>query len=80
MSQFDSLFLLPIYPAREQPVEGVTSQWLLNKTTNQRKQVVSKVNLPELMAGSDCRVKLLVGAGDIGATVDNITKYLQNEA
>jgi UDP-N-acetylmuramate--alanine ligase len=80
LSQFDSLFLLPIYPAREQPVEGVTSQWLLNKTTNQRKQVVSKVNLPELMAGSDCRVKLLVGAGDIGATVDNITKYLQNEA
>ena len=80
LSQFDSLFLLPIYPAREQPVEGVTSEWLLNKTTNQRKQVVSKVNLPELMAGSDCRVKLLVGAGDIGATVDNITKYLQNEA
>ena len=80
LSQFDVLFLLPIYPAREEPIEGITSQWLLNKTTNHRKQIVSKTNLPELVAASDCRVKLIVGAGDIGVAVDNITKYLQDEA
>ena len=79
LSQFDELILLPIYPAREEPIAGVTSQWLLNKTTNTQKQLVSKTNLPAIMKKSECRIKLLVGAGDIGAEVNAITKYLLDE-
>ena len=80
LSQFDEVFLLPIYPAREQPIEGVTSQWLLDKTTNTKKQLVSKKSLPAMIKNSDCRIKLLVGAGDIGVEVHAITKYLLDEA
>ena len=80
LSQFDEVFLLPIYPAREQPIEGVTSQWLLDKTTNTKKQLVSKNSLPAIIKNSDCRIKLLVGAGDIGVEVHTITKYLLDEA
>ena len=34
LSKFDSLLLLDIYPARELPIEGVTSDWLLEKNSN----------------------------------------------
>ena len=80
LSQFDELILLPIYPAREQPMEGITSQWLLSKVINESKQLVSKASLPTIIKNSECRIKLLVGAGDIGAEVNNITKYLLDEA
>jgi UDP-N-acetylmuramate--alanine ligase len=79
LSQFDELLLLPIYAARELPIEGVTSQWLLDKTISTKKQLVSKTSLPAIIENSDCRIKLLVGAGDIGAEVNAITKYLLNE-
>ena len=79
LSLFDEVFLLPIYPAREEPIAGVTSQWLLDKVTNKQKQLVSKISLPATIDKSSCRIKLLVGAGDIGAEVNTITKYLLDE-
>lgn len=42
LSQFDEVFLLDIYPARELPIEGVSSSWLLEKINNKNKQLVSK--------------------------------------
>ncbi|GAL62357.1 UDP-N-acetylmuramate-alanine ligase [Algibacter lectus] len=45
LSQFDELMLLDIYPARELPMEGVTSEWLLSKVKSDKKQLVSKANL-----------------------------------
>ena len=79
LSQFDELILLPIYPAREEPLEGVNSQWLLDKVIHTQKQLVSKTSLPRIIKNSKCRIKLLVGAGDIGAEVNTITKYLLDE-
>ncbi len=80
LAQFDELILLDIYPAREEPIAGVTSQWLFSKVNTNEKKLVSKENLPEAIRASNCRVKLLVGAGDIGAEVNNITKILKDEA
>lgn len=80
LSQFDEVVLLDIYPAREEPIEGVTSQWLLDQVTADNKRLVFKSALPEILLKSNCRIKLLVGAGDIGAEVDKITKILDNEA
>ena len=45
LSQFDEIMLLDIYPARELPIEGVTSEWLLNKIQNPNKQLVSKTEM-----------------------------------
>jgi UDP-N-acetylmuramate--alanine ligase len=40
LSQFDEVFLMDIYPARELPMEGVTSEWLLSKVENKNKKLV----------------------------------------
>jgi len=80
LSQFDEILLLDIYPAREEPLDGITSLWLLNHITNENKKLVSKSELADALTSSNCRIKLLVGAGDIGVEVSNLTKILQDEA
>ena len=80
LSRFEEVILLDIYPAREEPISGITSEWLLSKIISKSKQYVTKEDLPSAIKSSKCRVKLLVGAGDIGAEVNAITKYLQDEA
>ncbi len=80
LSQFDEVVLLDIYPAREEPIEGITSKWLLNLVEAKQKRLVFKSALPEVLLKSKCRIKLLVGAGDIGAEVNKLTQKLKDEA
>jgi UDP-N-acetylmuramate--alanine ligase len=80
LSQFDEIALLDIYPAREEPIEGITSEWLLSKIKSETKQLVSKQELLKLILESDCKIKLMVGAGDIGEEVGRIAKILKDEA
>jgi UDP-N-acetylmuramate--alanine ligase len=42
LSKFDEVLLLDIYPAREKPISGVTSEWLLSKIDNNRKKLIKK--------------------------------------
>ncbi len=79
LSQFDEIILLEIYPAREEPVEGITSSWLLNKIHNEKKQLLTKNKLIEQVAHLSTDVLLTVGAGDIGAEVKKIKKVLAIE-
>lgn len=79
LSQFDEVVLLDIYPAREEPIEGITSKWLLDQVIAKNKRLVFKSVLPEVLLKSKCRIKLLVGAGDIGFEVNKLTKKLKNE-
>ncbi|WP_299552225.1 UDP-N-acetylmuramate--L-alanine ligase [Seonamhaeicola sp.] len=76
LSQFDEIILLDIYPARELPIEGVTSAWLLGKIRNENKRLVSKEALLENILESDARIILTIGAGDIGEEVNKIKKGL----
>jgi UDP-N-acetylmuramate--alanine ligase len=76
LSQFDDLILLDIYPARELPIEGVTSNWLLNKIDNKNKKLVSKKDLINQIHQSNAQVILTIGAGDIGEEVKRIKKEL----
>ena len=76
LDQFDEVILLEIYPARELPIEGVDSSAILNRLSTEKKALVSKIDLPELVQKSDCEVVLLLGAGDIGEEVQKITSYL----
>lgn len=80
LSKFDEILLLEIYPARELPVKGVNSSWLLDKISNQNKALVTKTALPKQVSQSSCKVKLIVGAGDIGAEVTKIMEYIANES
>ncbi|MDO9594333.1 MAG: UDP-N-acetylmuramate--L-alanine ligase [Lutibacter sp.] len=79
LSRFDALILLDIYPARELPVEGVTSAWLLDKITIVEKQISSKKNLVKNVLRLDSQVIVMIGAGDIGEQVEVIKNALDHE-
>jgi UDP-N-acetylmuramate--alanine ligase len=76
LSQFDEVLLLDIYPARELPMEGITSQWLMDKMTNNNKKLVSKDELIQIILASDARIIVTIGAGDIGEMVPSIKNRL----
>ncbi|WP_136466241.1 UDP-N-acetylmuramate--L-alanine ligase [Flagellimonas onchidii] len=76
LSKFDAVLLMEIYPAREEPIEGVTSTWLLNKIDNPRKKLISKSNLIDEIKKCRTRVLVTMGAGDIGLEVPKIKKEL----
>ena len=76
LSQFDELLLLDIYPARELPIEGITSEWLLAKVDNLNKKLVTKETLIGAILESDAQVIVTIGAGDIGELVGSIKKAL----
>ena len=76
LSAFDEVVLLDIYPARELPMEGITSQWLMDKMTNDDKKLVLKNDLIPTILESDATVIVTIGAGDIGELVPTIKKAL----
>jgi UDP-N-acetylmuramate--alanine ligase len=76
LSVFDQVILLDIYPARELPMEGVTSQWLLGKMTNPNRKLVAKNDLIAEIKSSGKKVIVTIGAGDIGEMVNDIKKAL----
>ena len=76
LEELDELLLLDIYPARELPILGVNSQMLLDLINMNSKILCSKKELEPHLKQSDSYVVLSIGAGDIGAEVENIKKYL----
>jgi len=77
LSQFDEVILLDIYPARELPIEGITSGLLLEKINNSNKKLVSKQELDNEVLTSNAQIIAMVGAGDIGEMVMPLAKHLQ---
>ncbi|OUD37265.1 UDP-N-acetylmuramate--L-alanine ligase [Flavobacterium sp. FPG59] len=76
LSAFDEILLLDIYPARELPMPGITSDWLLQKMTNEHKELVEKKDLVQKIVSSDAAIIVTIGAGDIGEWVPTIKKAL----
>ena len=83
----DRILLLPIYPARELPVEGVTSQLILDEMENENAAVVSKEELLNYLHGDYLKlveessfgeVLITAGAGDIDKLVEPIKKIILN--
>jgi UDP-N-acetylmuramate--alanine ligase len=76
LSNFDEVLLMDIYPARELPMDGITSEWLLSKIENKNKKLVVKANVIESILASDATVIVTIGAGDIGEMVGSIKTAL----
>jgi UDP-N-acetylmuramate--alanine ligase len=74
----DEVILLPIYPARELPIEGVSSEMILHKMKNENKQVLDKEQVKEWIKKEFDRKGVLVtaGAGDIDLLVEPIKELL----
>ncbi|QNA43728.1 UDP-N-acetylmuramate--L-alanine ligase [Lacibacter sediminis] len=75
----DEVILLPIYPARELPIEGVTSELILNKMKLEKKQILSKEELlNEVTSKVDSNVVFVTaGAGDIDALLQELKKKIE---
>ena len=76
LSKFDDVLLLDIYPARETPIVGVDSNWLLSKIENKHKKLSQKHNLIKDIKNSSAKVVVMLGAGDIGVLVNEVTSEL----
>ena len=61
LGRFDELILLDIYPARELPIEGITSNWLLSKISLENKIISSKEKLVENILKSKAQIKVIIG-------------------
>lgn len=75
----DQVILLPIYPAREKPMEGIHSQMLLDKIFGITKSLVEKSELLAELRRSEHEVVIMLGAGDIDAMVSTVAYGLTNE-
>lgn len=79
LAAFDEVILLDIYPARELPINGVDSKWLLDKIQMGNKKLVGKEELTAAILASDASVIITIGAGDIGEMVSGIKKALNEK-
>jgi UDP-N-acetylmuramate--alanine ligase len=75
----DFILILPIYPAREKPIEGVTSELILNLIHSDNKCLADKMDIPAYVRKHKPAVLLTIGAGDIDLLADEIISALQDE-
>ncbi|MFM6934516.1 MAG: UDP-N-acetylmuramate--L-alanine ligase [Flavobacteriales bacterium] len=76
LSELDELILMPIYPAREEPMLGVNSDWLLSKCQNKLKSVKKPSEVLSALSQFEEGVLLTIGAGDIDRLVTRIQELL----
>lgn len=77
LSLLDEVILLDIYPARELPIEGVTSQIIFDRITIPNKVLITKSELLDVLSQRDIDVLMTVGAGDIDKLVEPIAEMLK---
>lgn len=77
LAQFDEVNLLDIYPAREEPIEGITSKYLLELIDHPKKQLILKNDIQNRIKNASEEVIVLLGAGDIGVEASKISKLLK---
>lgn len=78
LSEADRVILLDIYPARELPIPGVTSQIIFDDITSPEKMLITKDELPSAVVLSGVDVLLTAGAGDIVDTLPQIVSSLSD--
>jgi UDP-N-acetylmuramate--alanine ligase len=78
LSRFDEVWLMDIYPAREEPLEGIDSQWLLSLMDTPNKKWVSADQLIENIKEASPEVLVTMGAGDIGLQAQPIQNALSH--
>ncbi len=76
LNMADEVILLPIYPARELPIEGVNSEMILEKMTLKDKHVLSKEDMKHWVRKAQPELLVMAGAGDIDALVEPVKEIL----
>jgi len=76
LDKLDEIFLMDIYPARELPMPGVTSDIIYEKMKNKNKHRVTLNNVLDFLQNKKIEVLMTIGAGDIDTVVEQIKKHL----
>lgn len=79
LSLSDEVILLDIYPAREAPIEDVTSWLIYDLISISSKQLIRKEQLPEIIQSGNFEVVLMAGAGDIELLIPAVKQILENK-
>ena len=80
MSQLDEVILTEIYPARELPIEGVTSELIYDRLApNVKKQLVKKDDVLSLVKSRSFDVLIVLGAGDLDNQVPQMAEILRSK-
>jgi UDP-N-acetylmuramate--alanine ligase len=78
LDKLDEIILMDIYPARELPIEGVTSEIIFERMKNPNKKMATKESLMDLLQGIKPEVIMTLGAGDIDTMVPKIKNMYLN--
>jgi UDP-N-acetylmuramate--alanine ligase len=79
LDELDEAIILPIYPAREKPIEGVSSGLIFDKMRSANKKLMMKEDIPGKLDVTKLDVLLTIGAGDIDSLIVPIEKKLKME-
>ena len=79
LDELDEVILLPVYPARELPIEGVSSELIFNKMICENKRLLGKKDIPGKLDIQNLDVLVTIGAGDIDTLVGPIEDLLIKE-
>jgi len=79
LSRFDETILMPIYPAREEPIHGITSDWLFEKINAKKKFLFKPSEVLQHFSTTQKGIIVTVGAGDIDRIVQPLKTILQPE-
>jgi UDP-N-acetylmuramate--alanine ligase len=77
LEDLDNCVLVELYPAREQPIEGVSSKLIFDKMTLQHKYLTSKQELLNVLVSIQPEVLLLLGAGDLDRMIPEMLEKLK---
>ncbi len=79
LAQFDEVVLLDIYPARELPIEGVSSEKMLKDLKHECKRWIQKEQISDTIQASTASVFALLGAGDIGEEIQKLKTQIRSD-
>ncbi len=79
LDKLNELLLMEIYPAREEPMPGIDSTWLLNKVHTVNKQLVKREDLVDKVLKMSPEVLLTMGAGDIDKMIEPLKTALNEK-
>ena len=75
----DEIILLPVYPARELPIKGVSSGIILSEMKNKKCRLLEKYEVPEWLKRNDVEILMTLGAGDIDTMSDSVIQILKSK-
>ena len=79
MDMLDTPMLIPLYPAREEPIKGISSEIIFNQMKNKNKYLVTKSEMLDVLKKEDFDIVVTMGAGDIDGMAPQIIDVLKNK-